>query len=200
MQRTGGQLAMLVVINGLLLVAGALISDGSFLSVFNLQSMASQVPEIGLLAIGVMLAMCAGNGGIDLSGIALTNLAGVLSAVVVSSFLSANDSGAGLGAELGDELGEVSHGKSREQGAWREALLGWEARPDAVTGDDRVQQTRFFAAGNRDRNARLHRELRGLELGDAVGEIFQHHQGPLVHPCPDIGRTPIGADRFVQDR
>jgi simple sugar transport system permease protein len=41
MQRTGGQLAMLVVINGLLLVAGALISDGSFLSVFNLQSMAS---------------------------------------------------------------------------------------------------------------------------------------------------------------
>ena len=94
MQRTGGQLAMLVVINGLLLVAGALISDGSFLSVFNLQSMASQVPEIGLLAIGVMLAMCAGNGGIDLSGIALANLAGVLSAVVVSSFLSANDSGA----------------------------------------------------------------------------------------------------------
>lgn len=93
MPNTGGQLAMLAVINGLLLVAGALISGGSFLSIFNLQSMASQVPEIGLLAIGVMLAMCAGNGGIDLSGIALANLSGVLSAVVVSSFLSANDSG-----------------------------------------------------------------------------------------------------------
>ena len=93
MQKTGGQLAMLVVINGLLLVAGALISGGSFLSVFNLQSMASQVPEIGLLAIGVMLAMCAGNGGIDLSGIALANLSGVLSAVIVSSFLSATDGG-----------------------------------------------------------------------------------------------------------
>lgn len=93
MQKTGGQLVMLAVINGLLLVAGALISGGSFLSVFNLQSMASQVPEIGLLAIGVMLAMCAGNGGIDLSGIALANLSGVLSAVVVSSFLSATDSG-----------------------------------------------------------------------------------------------------------
>jgi simple sugar transport system permease protein len=93
MRNTGGQLAMLAVINGLLLVAGALISGGSFLSIFNLQSMASQVPEIGLLAIGVMLAMCAGNGGIDLSGIALANLSGVLSAVVVSSFLSANDSG-----------------------------------------------------------------------------------------------------------
>lgn len=93
MQKTGGQLAMLVVINGLLLVAGAVISGGTFLSVFNLQSMASQVPEIGLLAIGVMLAMCAGNGGIDLSGIALANLSGVLSAVVVSSFLSATDGG-----------------------------------------------------------------------------------------------------------
>lgn len=93
MRNTGGQLAMLAVINGLLLVAGAMISGGSFLSIFNLQSMASQVPEIGLLAIGVMLAMCAGNGGIDLSGIALANLSGVLSAVIVSSFLSANDSG-----------------------------------------------------------------------------------------------------------
>jgi simple sugar transport system permease protein len=93
MQKTGRQLAMLAVINGLLLVAGALISGGSFLSLFNLQSMASQVPEIGLLAIGVMLAMCAGNGGIDLSGIALANLSGVLSAVIVSSFVSATESG-----------------------------------------------------------------------------------------------------------
>ena len=93
MQKTGRQLAMLAVINGLLLVTGALISGGSFLSLFNLQSMASQVPEIGLLAIGVMLAMCAGNGGIDLSGIALANLSGVLSAVIVSSFVSAAESG-----------------------------------------------------------------------------------------------------------
>jgi len=91
MRRTGGQLVMLLVINGLLLVAGALISGGSFLSLFNLQSMASQLPEIALLAIGVMLAMCAGNGGIDLSGIALANLCGVLSAVIVSSFLDARE-------------------------------------------------------------------------------------------------------------
>ena len=91
MRRTGGQLTMLVVINVMLLIAGAAISGGSFLSLFNLQSMASQLPEIGLLAIGVMLAMCAGNGGIDLSGIALANLSGVLSAVIVSSFLSANE-------------------------------------------------------------------------------------------------------------
>jgi simple sugar transport system permease protein len=50
--------------------------------------MANQLPEIGLLAIGVMLAMCAGNGGIDLSGISLANLSGVLSAVVVAGMFS----------------------------------------------------------------------------------------------------------------
>jgi simple sugar transport system permease protein len=92
MQRTGAQLTMLLVINAALLILGAVISGGSFLSLFNLQSMASQVPEIGLLAIGVMLAMCAGNGGIDLSGIALANLSGVLSAVIVSSMISATGS------------------------------------------------------------------------------------------------------------
>lgn len=91
MQRTSGQLAMLAAINILLLIVGAAISGGSFLSIFNLQSMASQLPEIGLLAIGVMLAMCAGNGGIDLSGIALANMSGVLSAVIVSSFLSSGE-------------------------------------------------------------------------------------------------------------
>lgn len=92
MRTTGGQLFMLVAINVALLAAGAMISDGTFLSPFNLQSMAGQLPEIGFLAIGVMLAMCAGNGGIDLSGIALANLSGVTSAIVVGAFLSSTDS------------------------------------------------------------------------------------------------------------
>jgi simple sugar transport system permease protein len=83
-----GQFLVLAAINVILLALGAAISGGSFLSIFNLQSMAGQVPEIGLLAIGVMLAMCAGDGGIDLSGIALANLSGVLSAVIVASMVS----------------------------------------------------------------------------------------------------------------
>lgn len=87
MQKTSNQLAMLVVINVVLLALGAYISGGAFLSLFNLQSMAGQIPEIGLLAIGVMLAMCAGNGGIDLSGIALANLAGVVAAVAATSLI-----------------------------------------------------------------------------------------------------------------
>lgn len=92
MRKTGRQLVMLVGINVLLLLLGAAISGGTFLSIFNLQSMASQLPEIGLLAIGVTLAMCAGNGGIDLSGIALANLSGVVAAVIAASFLSSSES------------------------------------------------------------------------------------------------------------
>jgi simple sugar transport system permease protein len=68
-----------------------MISGGTFMDIYNLQSMAGQVPEIGLLAIGVMLAMCAGNGGIDLSGIALANLSGVLSAVVAASLFAGSE-------------------------------------------------------------------------------------------------------------
>jgi simple sugar transport system permease protein len=40
--------------------------------------------------------MCAGNGGIDLSGIALANLAGVLSAVIVSMFISSAENQLGF--------------------------------------------------------------------------------------------------------
>lgn len=91
MRRIGGQLVVLLAINVALLAIGAAVSAGSFLSIFNLQSMAAQLPEIGLLAIGVTIAMCAGNGGIDLSGIALANLSSVLAAVLVSAVLSSVD-------------------------------------------------------------------------------------------------------------
>jgi simple sugar transport system permease protein len=70
-----------------MLCAGVL-SKGAFIDPYNLQSMASQLPELGLLAIGVMLAMSSGNGGIDLSGIALANLSGVFSAILVAKFVS----------------------------------------------------------------------------------------------------------------
>lgn len=85
------QFVFLLGINLLVLAAGAAISGGSFVDPYNLQSMANQLPELGLLAIGVTLAMCAGNGGIDLSGIALANLAGVASALWVGSLLSPDD-------------------------------------------------------------------------------------------------------------
>ncbi|AXO16153.1 MULTISPECIES: ABC transporter permease [Thalassospira] len=85
-----GHLTVLIGLIITLMTAGAIVSDGNYLSLFNLQSMAGQVPEIGLLAIGVLLAMCVGNGGIELSGIALANLSGVVAATIAVSFFSAS--------------------------------------------------------------------------------------------------------------
>lgn len=85
------QFVFLLAINVLVLVVGAMISGGTFIDSYNLQSMAGQLPEIGLLAIGVTLAMCAGNGGIDLSGIALANLAGVFAASVLAPLVGADE-------------------------------------------------------------------------------------------------------------
>ena len=74
-----------------MLLSASILTKGAFIDPYNLQSMASQLPELGLLAIGVMLAMSSGNGGIDLSGIALANLSGVLSATLVASFVNVDE-------------------------------------------------------------------------------------------------------------
>ena len=84
------QLNFLVGINVLILVAATVLSHGDFLDVYNFQSMASQLPELALLAIGVSLAMIAGNGGIDLSGLGMANLAGVVAATVVPLLVDAD--------------------------------------------------------------------------------------------------------------
>ena len=85
------QLVFLALTNAALLALGAIATGNAFIGLYSLQSMASQVPEIGFLAIGVMLAMTSGNGGIDLSGIALANLAGVFAAVLVRPYISPDD-------------------------------------------------------------------------------------------------------------
>lgn len=83
------QLNVLAAINAAVVLCAIALTGGSFVDPYNLQSMAGQVPELGLLAIGVMLAMVAGNGGIDLSGIALANLAGVCAGVLVPHWIDA---------------------------------------------------------------------------------------------------------------
>jgi simple sugar transport system permease protein len=90
-RRADPQLVFLVSINVLVLVVATALSRGAFIDPFNLQSMAAQMPELGLLAIGVMLAMISGNGGIDLSGIALANLSGVCAALVVPQLVSPDE-------------------------------------------------------------------------------------------------------------
>jgi simple sugar transport system permease protein len=85
------QLNFLVAVNLLVLLAGASIAGVSFVSVDNLQSMAVQIPELGLLAIGVALTMISGNGGIDLSGIAVANLCGIVAALTAPHWVSPDD-------------------------------------------------------------------------------------------------------------
>ncbi|OCP22500.1 hypothetical protein BC361_23815 [Ensifer sp. LC54] len=89
--RVDRQLAFLAVVNIAVLAAGGVLVGASFLDIYNLQSMAGQVPELGLLALGVMLAMISGNGGIDLSGIALANLSGVVAYFVLRDTVSPDD-------------------------------------------------------------------------------------------------------------
>lgn len=86
------QLTFLALVNVSVLVAAALLIGGGFINLYNFQSMAMQVPEIGLLAMGVTLAMISGNGGIDLSGIALANLAGAVAFLLAPHFVSSVDS------------------------------------------------------------------------------------------------------------
>lgn len=82
------QFNFLVAANVLVIAAAIAFAGSTFLSLYNFQSMAAQVPELGLLALGVMLAMISGNGGIDLSGIALANLSGVASFLLMRDWIS----------------------------------------------------------------------------------------------------------------
>lgn len=82
--RTDGQTLFLAFINVIVLVTGAMLAGANFVDSYNLQVMSAQVPELGLLALGVALAMISGNGGIDLSGIALANLASIVAYLAIS--------------------------------------------------------------------------------------------------------------------
>lgn len=55
-----------------------------FLTIRNFQSMFSQIPEFGFLAIAMMLAML--TGGIDLSVVATANLAGITAALFLTKY------------------------------------------------------------------------------------------------------------------
>ncbi|MGT2474598.1 ABC transporter permease [Paraburkholderia terrae] len=86
------QLNFLLAVNVLVVLAATWISHGQFVSLDNLQSMGGQLPELGLLALGIMLSMVSGNGGIDLSGVGLANLSGMVAALIVPKFISGDDS------------------------------------------------------------------------------------------------------------
>lgn len=86
------QLNFLLGVNALVVVVAVWLSHGQFVGIDNVQSMGSQLPEVGLLALGIMLSMLSGNGGIDLSGVGLANLSGMVAALVVPKWVSGDDS------------------------------------------------------------------------------------------------------------
>ncbi len=60
----------------------ALAMPSKFLTGMNIQSMASQFPEFGFLALAMMLAMI--TGGIDLSVVSIANFTGVVAAMILA--------------------------------------------------------------------------------------------------------------------
>ncbi|WP_028228395.1 ABC transporter permease [Paraburkholderia ferrariae] len=86
------QLNFLLAVNLLVVLVAIWLSHGLFVGIDNLQSMGSQLPEVALLALGIMLSMLSGNGGIDLSGVGLANLSGMIAALVVPKFVNGDDS------------------------------------------------------------------------------------------------------------
>lgn len=79
---------------GVFLLMGALRPD-VFWTAANLGSMARQFPQVGLLALGILLAML--SGGIDLSMVGIANLSAILAALVMKRL-------AGPGASPGEVM------------------------------------------------------------------------------------------------
>ena len=66
----------------------ALTKFSKFYTLINFQTMASQFPEFGLMALGVMLCMIAG--GIDLSAVSIANLSAILMGFLLKTIVSAD--------------------------------------------------------------------------------------------------------------
>ncbi len=93
------ELALLSIVMVAVLVLMAILNPVRFFRIGNLQTMAFQLPELGLLSLGMMVIML--TGGINLSIIASANLSGIIAALVLHA-LAPPDTfvGSGLGVTL----------------------------------------------------------------------------------------------------
>lgn len=89
--------ALLSIIIVVVLALMAVLNPVRFFRIGNLQSMAFQLPELGLLSLGMMVIML--TGGINLSIIATANLSGILAALVLTR-LAPPETFAGAGAGI----------------------------------------------------------------------------------------------------
>ncbi|RME49639.1 MAG: ABC transporter permease [Chloroflexi bacterium] len=77
-----------------LFIAFSLLLPGKFLTVRNLQSMAVQFPEFGILAFAIMITML--TGGIDLSIVGAANLSAIVAAVILTRLTAEEGGGLSL--------------------------------------------------------------------------------------------------------
>jgi len=81
-------LVMVVVLILMLMLTGQ-----QFFRVGNFQSMAFQLPELGILSLAMMVTML--TGGINLSIIATANLCGIVTATILTTYINPDTAGAG---------------------------------------------------------------------------------------------------------
>jgi simple sugar transport system permease protein len=82
----------LFIIALVIFIAFSLLLPGKFFAVRNMQSMAVQLPEFGILAFAIMITML--TGGIDLSIVGTANLSAIIGAIILTGL--AGDDGAGM--------------------------------------------------------------------------------------------------------
>ncbi len=85
-----------VVLSGIMVfvfILMCILSPDRFLRPGNLQSMAFQLPELGLLSLAMMVIMI--NGGINLSIVSTANLSGISAALIMTRLLPPDAAGAG---------------------------------------------------------------------------------------------------------
>jgi simple sugar transport system permease protein len=75
-------------------IAFSLLLPDKFLTVRNLQSMAVQLPEFGILAFAIMVTML--TGGIDLSIVGAANLSAIVAAMILTGLTGADGAGMSL--------------------------------------------------------------------------------------------------------
>jgi simple sugar transport system permease protein len=86
----------LFIIALVIFVAFSLLLPGKFFTVINMQSMAVQLPEFGILAFAILITML--TGGIDLSIVGVANLSAIVAAMILTRLTG--DEGAAPGLPL----------------------------------------------------------------------------------------------------
>lgn len=87
----------LFIIALVIFVAFSLLLPGKFFTVLNMQSMAVQLPEFGILAFAILITML--TGGIDLSIVGAANLSAIVAAMILTG-LTGEGSGMPLAAAI----------------------------------------------------------------------------------------------------